>query len=118
MTVNEKIINALKQFGIPVFPDFFDGDAPEYFTFNYADDRPADFGDDIPLHIVAYMQIHYFCGMDKDYLSIKKKIRKALFDAGFTYPEVTDATIVEDGIRHLVFECEIENEDELLVQED
>lgn len=118
MTVNEKIIGALKQFGIPALPDFYDGDAPEYFTFDYADDRATDFGDNVPLHVVAYIQVHYFCQMDKDYLSMKKKIRQALFDAGFTYPDATDATITEDKIRHLVFECEIENEDELLIEED
>lgn len=118
MTVNEKIKNALEPFGLPVTTDFFGGDVEEYFTFNYADDRAADFGDNGPLHVVAYMQVHYFGPMDKDYLAVKKKVRKALFDAGFTYPDVTDATVIEDRIRHLVFECEIENEDELLIQED
>lgn len=113
MTVNEKIIAALTGFGIPVTPDFFGGDASEYFTFNYADDRAGDFGDDCPINVIAYMQIHYFCEMKKDYLLMKKKIRKALFDAGFSYPEVTDATLLDGGIRHLVFECSIENEYEL-----
>ncbi|MDO5346554.1 MAG: phage tail protein [Lachnospiraceae bacterium] len=113
MTVNEIIKKALTPFGIPITADFFGGGAKEYFTFNYADDRAAGFGDDEPLQVVAYMQIHYFAPMEKDYLSIKKKIRKALFNAGFTYPDVTDATVLSDGIRHLVFECEIENEDEL-----
>lgn len=118
MTVNETIIKALTPFGIPITPDFFGGDKKEYFTFNYADDRAEEFGDNAPLNVVAYMQIHYFAPMNKDYLTVKKKVRKALFDAGFTYPDVTDATITEDRIRHLVFECEIENEDELLVQEE
>jgi hypothetical protein len=113
MTVNETIINALSQFGLTVTPDFFGGGADEYFTFNYADDRAVDFGDDAPDHVVAYMQIHYFAPMWKDYLSIKKKVRKALFQAGFTYPDVTDVTDTESEIRHLVFECDIENEDEL-----
>lgn len=113
MTVNEKIKNALEHFGLPVTTDFFGGDAEEYFTFNYADDRAADFGDDKPLHVVEYMQIHYFAPLEKNYLSMKKQVRKALFGAGFTYPVVTDATILSDKIRHLVFECSIENEDEL-----
>ena len=114
MTVNEIIIKALAPFDIPITPDFFGGGAKEYFTFNYADDRAADFGDNAPLHVVAYMQVHYFAPMEKDYLSMKKTVRRALFDAGFTYPDVTDATIKEDRIRHLVFECSIENEYELL----
>lgn len=114
MSVNAKIKNALAVFGIPTYADFYGGDASEYFTFNYADDRAVDFGDDRPLHAVAFMQIHYICPMEKDYISIKKRIRKALFDTGFTYPAVTDATIPADGIRHLVFECEIEDEEEML----
>lgn len=117
MTVNEKIKNALEPFGLPITADFFGGDAEEYFTFNYADDRSEDFGDDEPLHVVAYMQIHYFSPMERDYLSMKREVRKALFKAGFTYPEVTDATIISDRIRHLVFECSIENEDELSDEE-
>lgn len=113
MTVNEIIITALSPFGVDVTPDFFGEGDEEYFTFNYADDRASDFGDDSPTHTVAYMQIHYFCPVKKDYLEMKKKVRKALFDAGFTYPVVTDATSSGDDERHLVFECSIENEYEL-----
>lgn len=111
MTVNEIIINALLPFGLPVTPDFFGDGADEYFTFNYADDRATNFGDNTPIHVVAYMQIHYFLPRDKDYISMKKRVRMALLESGFTYPEVTEVT--EDNIRHLIFECEIENEDEL-----
>lgn len=113
MTVNEIIITALSPFGLEVTPDFFGGGDEEYFTFNYADDRASDFGDDQPTHVVAYAQIHYFCPVKKDYLEMKKKLRKALLDAGFTYPSVTDATSSRDAERHLVFECSIENEYEL-----
>ena len=113
MTVNEKIIHALSGFGIKVTPDFFGDGSDEYFTFNYADDRAADYGDDKPTHTVAYMQIHYFCQINKDYLQIKKRVRKALLEAGFSYPAVVDATESGDKERHLVFECSIENEYEL-----
>lgn len=113
MTVNGKIIQSLSKFGIKVTPDFFGDGEEEYFTFNYADDRASDFGDNEPLQVVAYMQIHYFCPVKKDYLKLKKEVRNALMDAGFTYPVVTDATVSGDEERHLVFECSIENEYEL-----
>lgn len=112
MTVNEKIKQALSPLGIPVVADFYGGGKDEYFTFNYADDRAVDFGDDAPQHIVAYMQIHWFMPRQKDYLAGKKKIRNILFQAGFTYPEVTVMT--EGDIRHVIFECEIEDEDALM----
>lgn len=116
MTVNEKIKHALSPFGIPVVADFYGGGKDEYFTFNYADDRATDFGDDAPQHVVAYMQIHWFLPRNKDYLELKKKIRNALFRAGFTYPEIT--VLTEKGIRHVVFECEIEDEDALAEDEE
>lgn len=111
MTVNEKIIEALSSVGVPVTPDFNGGGKQEYITFNFADDRAVEFGDDAPLFDVAYMQIHYFLPSEKNYRETKKRIRKLLFDAGFTFPDVTEVT--EGKKRHLVFECEIENEYEM-----
>lgn len=119
MTVNEKIVQALTPFGIPIKTDFHAGDDDEYFTFNYADDRAVDFGDDGPQHVVVSMQIHWFLPRLKDYLEMKRKIRNALFRGGFTYPEVTE--FVEKSIqksdkdiRHVIFECEIEDEEALV----
>ena len=113
MTVNERIIQALSPFGLKVVPDFYGEGDEEYFTFNYADDRAVNFADNKPINVIAYMQIHYFCPVKKDYLHLKREVRKALLEAGFTYPSVTDATVSGDDERHLVFECSIENEYEI-----
>lgn len=113
MTVNEKIMQALKPLGIPVVADFSGGGEKEYITFNCASDEAALSADDGPVEVVASMQIHYFLPMDRDYLSIKKQIRNALFSAGLTYPSVEHLTEPEGNIRHLIFECEIANDDEL-----
>lgn len=117
MTVNEKIVQALGSFEIPVTADFFGGENEEYVTFNYTDDRAVIYGDNRPIEVKAEMQIHYFLPADKDYLEIKKKMRNALFLAGFTYPSAT--VLLEHGntVRHIIFECEIENDDELGEQE-
>ena len=111
MKVNEKIISALSPLNLKVTPDFDGGGAKEYITFNCTDDVAVEYGDDEPIFDVAHMQIHYFCPLEEDYLATKKKIRKLLFDAGFSYPEVTELT--EDKKRHITFECEIENEYEM-----
>lgn len=111
MTVNEIIINALSPFGLSIDPNFDGGGKEEYITFNYADDTGECFADDAPTCVVAYMQIHYFLPIEKNYLQKKKELRNALFDAGFTYPEVT--VLTEGKTRHIIFECEIENEDEM-----
>jgi hypothetical protein len=111
--VNKIIIAALKPFGLPVAENIYEGTKKEYFTFNYADDAVGDMGDDVPQAYVAYMQIHYFCPLEKSYADMKRRIRKALIAAGFTPPEVVDASDLADRTRHLVFECDIENEYEL-----
>jgi hypothetical protein len=113
MTVHKKIIETLKPFGIPVRPDFSSDVKEEYFTFDIIDDRAEAFGDNEPIAVTAYLQIHYAAPVEKDYLELKKQVRKALMRAGFSYPEVTDATTRGDSVRHLVFECSIENEYEL-----
>lgn len=110
MTVNETIIQALKSLGYPVKPDLYTGKEKHYFTFNYANDRGEDFGDDEPQEAVASIQVHFFCPLSEDYLEIKEKIRDLLTDAGFTYPEITELNEPENKIRHLVYECEIEKE--------
>lgn len=111
MSVNQIIINALSPFGFPVVPDLYRGAEKRYITFNYADDRAKEFADNTPLLVVAYMQIHLFVPLNENYLSLKKQVRQALFQAGFTYPVVTIDTEKENNIRHIIFECEIEMEE-------
>ncbi len=115
MTINEKIKNALEGFELPVTTDFFGGGEEEYVTFNYADDRAVAFADDAPILAEADMQIHYFLPADKNYLEAKKGMRKALFEAGFTYPEVAEFVEPDSNVRHIVFECKIENDYEMEV---
>ena len=114
MTVNEKIIQALKPFNLPVREKFSDDDKEEYFTFNFTDDRASEFGDNQPTSVTVKLQIHYVAPIRKNYLEIKKKVRKALFENGFDYPEVSDETTPGDTIRHIVFETAIIDEEELM----
>lgn len=60
MTINQKIINALKPLGIPVTSDFFGGGNSEYITFNYVKDGAELFADNQPVEDISLMQIHYF----------------------------------------------------------
>ncbi len=112
MTVNQIIIEALEPFGYPCKPDTYSGSEKKYFTFNHADERGADFGDNQPGCIKHSMQIHFFLPMQENYIAEKKEIRKALFSAGFTYPVITELTEPENNIRHIVYECDITEERE------
>lgn len=112
MTVNEILVQTLSPFGKKVTTDFDGGNEEEYITFNPASDRAEGFADDTPFAVVTAMQIHWFLPSSKNYLSEKKAIRNALFEAGFSYPEVTVIPESKER-RHIIFECEIENDFEL-----
>ena len=116
-SINKIIVSALRPFGLPVAENLYEGTAKEFLTYNYADDREGDAGDDEPQAYVASVQIHYFCPLNASYTDMKRRIRRTLVDAGFTAPEVTDASDTADRVRHLVFECEIENEYDLESEE-
>ena len=115
--VNKIIISALRPFGLPIAENLYTGTGKEYFTFNFADDSAGDLGDDEPQAYVAYVQIHYFCPLNASYADMKRRIRAALVSAGFSAPSVTDASDLDERVRHLVFECDIENEYDLESEE-
>ena len=111
MNVNQRIIRALEGLG-PVFPDVYTGPEATYFTFNYTA-RGALFSDDAPGYDVYFVQVHLFCPLGLDSVELRKNARLALYEAGFTWPDVVNAA---DGSmekndadkQHFVFECEIE----------
>ena len=82
MNVNNLVIEALRPCNLPVSPDFYDGDDDEYITFNYANEYPTNFGDNVPENDYSQLQIHYFA-RGKNPQSKRREIRKLLFKAGF-----------------------------------
>lgn len=113
MTTFEKIVNAIKPFDLPYAPDLYSGTASEgWFTYNYADDYGANYADDAPTAVIASVQVHLFLPVRKNFIQLKNKIRKAIFEQGFSFPEIT--IMIEDNKwRHIVFECETFEEDAL-----
>ena len=109
-TINKIITTALKPFNLPVADRLYEGNKDEYFYFVLADDTEGDAGDDLPQAYVASMQIHYCCPWTKNYSPMRRSIRDALIRAGFTAPSVQDVSVDSDRVRHLVFECDTENE--------
>lgn len=110
VNLNRRIVSALSSFGLPIAETLYEGTAPSYFVYSIVYDVAGDTGDDVPQTYVATVQIHYICGaLNASYAVMRRRIRQALVDAGFTAPEVTDMSDIKDKIRRLVFECEIEN---------
>lgn len=111
MTAFQKIIEAIRPFGYPYAPDIYrDGGADRWFTYNYAADYGVEFADDEPETVVADVQVHLFLPQKADFIRLKNRVRNALFEQGFTFPEVTVLTEADTKIRHIIFECEIEEE--------
>ncbi len=113
MTAMEAIVKAVKQFEYPYSPHIYTGGEKHWFTYNYAADTGEDFGDDKPSCNRASMQVHFFLPIKEDFQPIKKKIRKALHNEGFSYPNVVMLEENDVMMRHLIFECEYLEEVEL-----
>lgn len=112
MTTLEHIVRAIEIFGFPSSPGVYTRSEDHWFTYNYVDDHGELFGDDEPLETINRIQLHYFLPVEENYLKMKNEIRDALLREGFTYPEIESMDDPNPDIRHLVFECEIEEERE------
>lgn len=110
MTTFEKIREAMKPFGFPCVPDVYKGPKKQWITYNYSDDYGTNFADDAPDTVINSVQIHVFLPVDEPFTQLKNRIRTALFEAGFTFPEITIRTEGEEKIRHIILECDIEEE--------
>lgn len=105
--MNAKIRAALLPFGDPVEHGIYTGKATRYYTFVYTT-LPQDFGDDEPGYERYLVTIHFSCPLKYDSVERVRQTKRALFDAGFTWPEVTDLSD-ENGQLYAI-ECEIEAE--------
>ena len=105
MDVIERLRDAVLPVVAVCVPDLYDGDAVEYCTFT-VDESPEDFGDNAPNQMRHLVQLHYYLppAGEKDPRTTKRALCRAIFGAGFTYPEVTNAS--DETGQHFVFEFE------------
>ena len=107
MSVEAEVKAALDVFGDPVEKSVLYAAAGErparYYTFS-CDSMGDDFGDDGPGAEVWLVQVHLFAPLGENCIRRARETKRALFAAGFTWPDMTDATDT-DG-QHYVFECE------------
>lgn len=109
MNINETIVSALEDLGLPIAESLYEGDDEEFLTFKIADTVGADHGDNDPEAITYFVQVHYVCPWEADYKAKRRAIRKALKAADFTYPDITDMSDSDARIRHFIFETQIDN---------
>ena len=101
--IDEKIRSALLPFGDPVEKAIYQSTAKRYYSFNY-NTIGAAYADDAPEHVRYLIQVHLFMPLKEEDLAQKEATQAALYNAGFTWPDVFDAT--DEGRRHIIFECE------------
>lgn len=110
MSVNELLRSAVLPI-VPVCePNNYDGPDKEYCVFRF-DDSPAVFSDGYPAAIISPVIMDWYLPKNQNPLKKKRQICKAICDAGFTYPYVTNAS--DENSQHYVFEFELGSGDDL-----
>ena len=106
MNIDERIRAAVLPV-VPVCePDDYEGEAETYCTFNMTE-LPIAFGDDRPRAVRYLIQLHLFApGYPKrpSTRQMRWDLRRAILDAGFTAPEIVNAS--ERKVQHYVLEFE------------
>lgn len=102
MTVDEAVVSALTNI-LPVYPNKYTGEQLEYIVYDYTV-IPTVYADHAPRAARYLVNVHHYLPEKEDPTSKRIDISKALFDAGFTWPSITNAS--DDEGQHYVFECE------------
>lgn len=109
MSIASRVIQAVAFAGLQCSQVSYNGEDDTYLTINM-DAIPDMFCDDAPDADVWLVQLHLFAPFSRDTTRIRRQLRKAIFEAGFTYPDMTDASLTirsTDGTeQHIIFEFE------------
>ncbi len=109
MNINQDILALESLTGLSVSPDEYSGNAEKYITFNYADENPAFWGDDIVLEDRATIQVHLYTPPKFNYMDLKHIIRDHLETLGIVdsigswIDTYTSKNNLEKKIRHTTF---------------
>lgn len=103
MSVDERLTAALMPLGLDIENSVSFSHEHRYIAFNY-ETVPATFADDAPNLEKYLVQVHLFTPLNENINKLKRGIKRALFNGGFTWPSTQDAS--DENGRHVVFECE------------
>lgn len=103
MNVEKRIIAALEFTGYKVYNNTFTSTDRAYFVFLINVD-PDLFANDEAQYGVNDISLHFYCPVTQNTVTLRKQIKRAIQDAGFTYPYEVDAS--DEHMQHIVFEFE------------
>ncbi len=106
MSVDEALKAALDPLEIPYSPNLYTGAATEYITTNFQI-IPAVYAERAPRAARYLVQVHYCLPNGRNPNATIRTISRALWNQGFTWPSVENASD-ESGL-HYVLECEYVN---------
>lgn len=113
MSVIGKMDRTLEEVSGEVARDVYDGRSDTYIVYNVAAENPTGYSDNAPTDNIVYFQIHLYLPQDEDYTSIQNKLKTAVFNGGFSYPQVTFNTVEKDTHkRHICYETNIAESEE------
>ncbi len=95
MSINQEVITALKDIGVPVSFQTYTGAADTYITFFTYLDKPEQHADDKETIAGHYVQIDVWS--KKDYTDLVKAVHEKMLDAGFTKQSFYD--LYEDDVK-------------------
>ena len=109
MTVEQLTYKCLKSVGLPLYleekTDKVEKD--RYIVYLFDGDTIESFADDSAEQTETTIAVHLYClKTDAEIFNLKKKIKKALVEFGFSEPEMT-ACITEDKYRHIALATNI-----------
>ena len=108
MSINETIIKAVTPIVPVCVPDVYRPDAGEtpaevYCTFSYTE-SPALFGDEEPEALRYLGQLHLYLPAGANPIHLKRRLRRAMLDAGCAVGDALNLTDLEG--QHYVLEFE------------
>ena len=80
---------------------------------NFAAESGDEFGDDIPEVDHYWIRLKYYFPMGENQVRMRKTVRNRLFEAGFSYAEITEVSFPDEGMDGLEFDCEYIAESEV-----
>lgn len=102
-TLNRRNIGALQGLKLPVVPQVDTKHREKCITFNY-DEIPFQFAGNRPSWYKALIQVHLLYPVGENSIVIRRSVLSALTKAGFSWPELIDAS--DEDTQHFIFETE------------
>lgn len=103
MSIQSELREALLPIVPEIEPDVYAGNAEEYMTISITE-IPVFFGDGEPRGIRCLITVRWYFPFGMSPTDKKRRIRRAMVEAGTTYPTVTP---LDDGVgRCFAFEAE------------